>query len=257
MKSTKPKPSPTKLPLREPAQPLVQPETRPLRPDHPAAEIYRQALAQPAIAPHTIVEPAIAPRESELSHDAIVEQPAIAPPAIAPDAYTAIPNGILDDLLRTLHVYDQIVLIRLFRLSRGHHRDTCKVGYGTLAKACNMSTRQAQVSVERLIARGIIRRVGHDQSASRREDRGSIYEMLLPAAQVRRAIAQGAIASRAIAGRADNKERSEKKDRKGDSAAPRTNPPECPDCQGTGHPMKEGKRDMAAWCPHEALRGGE
>lgn len=44
MNSTKPKPKESKLLTREAAKPLVQPETRPLRDDHPAAEIYRAAL---------------------------------------------------------------------------------------------------------------------------------------------------------------------------------------------------------------------
>lgn len=206
MKNAKPQPRKSKLALREPGTPLKAPEPLTLRPDHPMAELMAQAIAQP-----TVVAGAIAQPESELSHDAIVEQPAIVQPAIAPDRFTVVPNDIFDKLLPNLHVYDQSVMMRLYRLSRGHHKDTCTVGYGTLAKACNISTRQAQISIERLIGLNLIKRIDVNQRAAVRQQRGSIYKVNLPAAKLAPSTkAQGTIASSAIAGRANNKYKDQK-----------------------------------------------
>jgi hypothetical protein len=76
------------------------------------------------------------------------------------------------------------------------------VGYGTLAKACNISIRQAQKSVERLLAAKWIERLSVEQGGAKRSERGSVYRVKLPAAT----IARPAIAQPAIARDATNKE---------------------------------------------------
>src|ERR1044071_9099605 len=39
--------------------------------------------------------------------------------------YTRVSNDLLDRIIPTLDTYDQAVLIRLYRLSRGFNSDTC------------------------------------------------------------------------------------------------------------------------------------
>lgn len=276
MKNTKPQPrKTTALPLREPAKPLVQPELKPPDPSHPASLIFREVLdaqaklEQHAIAPPTIVQPAIEldtivqttieqpaiaqnatvePFQPPTSHDATVESPAIAQHAIAPDAFTRIPNGILDRVLPTLSAYDQLVLLRLYRLSRGFGKEECTVGYQTLAVACNMSARQAQISVERLILAGWIERVDMVQGGQSRQGRGSVYRVNLPAAATkeRGAIAQGSIAGGATNKDKDINERIKRGARSRDYS-------DCPDCEGRGYWWPEGYEKGVAKCKHKRM----
>jgi hypothetical protein len=259
MKETKPKPRASKLPVRESAKPLAQPEDRPLRDDHPAAEIFRLAkeaatTEQASITSNTIASPAIAPDatiepfQPEPWHGAIVESPAIAQPAIAPDAFCRIPNGILDRVLPTLNPYDQLILLRLYRLSKGFGKDECTVGYQTLAVACNMSARQAQISVERLILASWISRVGVEQGGQSRQGRGSVYRVNLPAAGAKE---RGAIAQGTIAGSADNKDKDLKEKIKRGARAQDFS--RCPDCEGRGFWWPEGFEKGVAKCKHKRL----
>ncbi len=102
--------------------------------------------------------------------------------SVRPEQWTAYPNDISDRILRTLELSDQAVLQRLYRLSRGFHRDTCKVTAETLAEACNITSRQVPRSTQRLVARGLIEILGHDFSNPNKRERGTIYQMLLPGA---------------------------------------------------------------------------
>jgi hypothetical protein len=177
-----------------------------------------------------------------------VENPAIARPAIVPDVFTRIPNGVLDRVLPTLSPYDQLVLLRLYRLSRGFGKEECTVGYQTLAVACNMSARQAQISVERLILAGWIERAGVEQGGQSRQGRGSVYRVNLPAAATkeRGAIAQGSIASGSTNKDKDINERI----KRGASARYYSN---CPDCEGRGYWWPEGFEKGVAKCKHKRL----
>lgn len=276
MNNTKPQPrKSTALPLRESAKPLTQPELKPPDPNHPASLIFREvleaqakseqtAIASPAIeqstiepdaiAPSTIERPAIAehatiePFQPSPSHGATVEPPAIAPRAIASDAFTRVPNGILDRVLPTLNPYDQLVLLRLYRLSRGFGKEECTVGYQTLAVACNMSARQAQISVERLTLAGWIERVDTVQGGKSRQERGSVYRVNLPAATTKE---RGAIAHGAIAGDATNKYKDINENIK--RGAPARNFSNCPDCEGRGYWWPEGFEKGVAKCKHKRL----
>ena len=98
--------------------------------------------------------------------------------------WTAIPNDISDHILRTLELSDQVVLMRLYRLSWGHHRETCKVATETLAEACNIHPRQVPRCTKRLAARGLIEVVNHDFNNPDRRQRGTTYRMLLPKARL-------------------------------------------------------------------------
>ncbi len=93
--------------------------------------------------------------------------------------YTRVPNDLLDRILPTLDPYDQAVLVRLFRLARGFNSDTCRVSIPTLAKACNVSERQARISVGRLEGRELVRRIGQDFGNSDRSLRGTTFLILI------------------------------------------------------------------------------
>jgi hypothetical protein len=93
--------------------------------------------------------------------------------------YTRVPNNLLDRILPTLDTYDQAVLIRLYRLSRGFGSDTCRVSAPTLAKACNISERQVRKSVAKLEARGFVKRIEQDFGNKDKSLRGTIFRMLL------------------------------------------------------------------------------
>ncbi len=98
---------------------------------------------------------------------------------IAGEKWLGIPIDVLDKELRKLAPTDQVVLIRLYRLTWGYKKDTCEVGYETLAKACRISRKQAQISTARLEAAKYIKRLqGKLGGASR-------YKMLLPPAIAR------------------------------------------------------------------------
>ena len=89
MKDTKPKPRATKLPLREPAKPLEQPEAKPPSPDHP---IFN--LIGPAIAAETTTTSATT------HHPPPTDQP---PPTTQPVApvrdFVRVPNSVVRDAL--------------------------------------------------------------------------------------------------------------------------------------------------------------
>lgn len=263
MKARKPEPKKAKFALRESAKPLATPESRPLPPDHPMSLIVAQAgqmeslaieqsaIAEPTIEAATIAEPStVEPFHPPASHDATVELPAIARDAIAPESFTRVPNGILDRVLPTLAPYDQLVLLRLYRLSRGFNRDECTVGYESIAKACNMSSRQAQISTERLILAGWVERVGVRQGGKSRQGRGSVYRVNLPAAATK---AGGAIAERAIAAASSNKDKEINEKIKRDALARDFS--ECPDCEGRGFWWPEGFEKGVAKCKHKRLSG--
>lgn len=225
-----------------------------LVPAEPPSHIESPAIASPTTVRDAIEPPAIAERatvepfQPPPSHGATVEPPAIARPAIAPDAFCRIPNGILDRVLPTLNPYDQLILLRLYRLSRGFGKEECTVGYQTLAVACNMSARQVQISVDRLILAGWIERAGMEQGGQSRQSRGSVYRINLPGASTKE---RGAIVRGAIAGSADNKDKDiNERIKKGARAQDFS---ECPDCEGRGYWWPEGYEKGVAKCKHKRL----
>ena len=93
--------------------------------------------------------------------------------------YTRVSNDLLDRILPTLDTYDQVVLVRIYRLSRGFSSDTCRVSVPTLAKSCNISERQVRKSVVKLEARELIGRVEQDFCNKDKALRGTIFRILI------------------------------------------------------------------------------
>jgi DNA-binding Lrp family transcriptional regulator len=140
----------------------------------------------------------------------VARQTTVARRAIVETQYTAVPNGVWDELMPTLDVYDQSIVWHLYRLSRGFHSDTCRISLDALAKRCNIGKRQVSKSLDRLEARGIIIRQSTDYGNPDKTKRGTTYKVNLPAARAapRATVApQTTLASSAtVAPRTTNKE---------------------------------------------------
>jgi Bacteriophage replication protein O len=203
-------------------------------PDGPA--LAENAMAAPALVETSVAAAAIAETPPRPSQIAAMEKSTIA-------GFTRVPNVILDRLMATLKPSDQSVLLRLYRLSHGFGKATCTVGYGTLSKACNLSIRQVQTCVERLILAGLIERLSVENSGKQNQSKGSEYRVNLPSPS---AVEKSAVANSAIAGSADNKDKALKETSKGASL--------CPDCSNTGFWYPQGIGKGVAKCKHKNLK---
>src|SRR5205085_8586845 len=80
----------------------------------------------------------------------------------AVEGYTMVPNTIWDSLLRRLHPHDQLVYLRLYRLSRykenGEVRGWCLVGFKKLQEATNLNRTAVIRALSRLEALGLLSR---------------------------------------------------------------------------------------------------
>ncbi len=161
---------------------------------------------------------AAAQAEPEPLHRATAARRAAPAQQAAVAGYTRVSNDLLDRILPTLDTYDQAVLIRLYRLSRGFSSDTCRVSVPTLAKACNVSERQVRKSIVKLEARELIERIEQDFGNKDRFLRGTIFRVLIadPTPARGAAPAQGATHERsaAAARSATNKDKALKENSK-------------------------------------------
>ena len=114
----------------------------------------------------------------------VVDSGTVPKSGIVTDQFTQVPNGVLDSVLPRLKPTEQVVMMRLYRLSRGFNSDVCRVGFNTLAKSCNISKSTAQVTIARLLEQRLIEVVGIEQGGTNKQDRGTIYRVNLPAATV-------------------------------------------------------------------------
>jgi hypothetical protein len=71
-------------------------------------------------------------------------------------------NDISDRLVPELRLdaYEQAVVYRLYRLSRGWQKETCVIGHTKLANSTNLSRSTVQKTIARLIERGLIENLG-------------------------------------------------------------------------------------------------
>jgi DNA-binding MarR family transcriptional regulator len=71
--------------------------------------------------------------------------------------YLILPHFLLDEVLPTLNAYEQVLLMRLYRLSYGSRRQiTDHVGKKTLAGKCNMSIAMVKKVLKSLKGKGLI-----------------------------------------------------------------------------------------------------
>ena len=87
--------------------------------------------------------------------------------------YYSIFNDISDRLIPEMELdpYQQAVLQRLYRLSRGWRSEECEVGLGTLARYCVMSRSQVQRSVAKLIDKGLVESLGNSKIGAKEGNR--------------------------------------------------------------------------------------
>jgi hypothetical protein len=98
-------------------------------------------------------------------------------------------NDLSDHLIPELKLdaYEQAVLYRMYRLSRGWQKDSCIIGHTKLANSTNLSRSTVQKTVARLIERGLIENLGD------RGNDGTEYRVLPGVAVLQRGIPRGGI----------------------------------------------------------------
>jgi hypothetical protein len=89
--------------------------------------------------------------------------------------YLKLPNEILDSTMPRLSPAEQVVFLRLYRLSAGFGSNRCTVGNTALTQACNISEQTCRTTIRRLIDMELIRLV---EVVNTREIKGSTYEIL-------------------------------------------------------------------------------
>lgn len=114
-------------------------------------------------------------------------------------------NDISDRLVPELKLdaYEQVVLYRLYRLSRGWQKDTCVVGHTKLANNTNLSRSTVQKTVARLLERGLIENMGD------RGNDGTEYRVLPGVPVPSRGIPSRGISSQEKGGSSDGTRRSD------------------------------------------------
>ena len=114
-------------------------------------------------------------------------------------------NDVSDRLVPELKLdaYEQVVLYRLYRLSRGWQKDTCVIGHTKLAKNTNLSRSTVQKTVARLIERGLIQNLGD------RGNDGTEYKVLPGVPVLQRGIPQHGIPSQQKGGSSGGTRRSD------------------------------------------------
>ena len=114
--------------------------------------------------------------------------------------YYPVFNDISDRLIPELLLdpYQQAVLQRLYRLSRGWKSEECEVGLGTLAKFCVMSRSQVQRSVAKLIEKGLVESLGSSKKGGKEGNRYRVLPSLKT--MPRETIANPTIVSETIVG---------------------------------------------------------
>jgi DNA-binding transcriptional MocR family regulator len=105
-------------------------------------------------------------------------------------------NDISDRLVPELKLdaYEQVVLYRMYRLSRGWQKDTCVVGHTKLANSTNLSRSTVQKTVAKLLERELIENLGD------RGNDGTEYRVLPGVPVLQRGIPRDGIPSQAKGG---------------------------------------------------------
>jgi hypothetical protein len=172
-----------------------------------------------------------------------------------PEQFYRTPNELDDKIIPTLRTTEQSVLRRIYRLTRGFHRDTCTVSMATLASACNISTRKVAYALNILEERAFIKRRETGNKGKSNDTRGCLIECLIPEAVSAKSAhtAKNAESARnaVSAQNADNKYKDLNNNIKGESAPPDYK--NCPDCQGVGYWYPEGVEKGVAKCKHERM----
>jgi hypothetical protein len=166
----------TVVPIRKPESP--PPESPPPRAPDPVPR--PEPPAPPLPSPPPIPSPSI-PVESTVPAGHTEPYPVGTlpltgtPPTPTRRGYTQVPNAVLDDVLPTLTAPEQLVYLRLYRLSYGFGRASCSVGYAKLAKTTNLGRNTVIRAVGQLEAKGLVVRQAEGAGAAT-----SVYHVARP-----------------------------------------------------------------------------
>jgi hypothetical protein len=84
--------------------------------------------------------------------------------------YFPLYNDITDRMIRemVLDVYEQSVLLKMYRDSRGWKSDECEISHAEIVRSCNISKSQSQRTLAKLAAKGLIVNLGRSKSGPER-----------------------------------------------------------------------------------------
>lgn len=84
--------------------------------------------------------------------------------------YFPIYNDVTDRLIRELmlDVYEQSVLLKMYRESRGWKSDECEISHAEIVRSCNISKSQSQRTLAKLSSKGLIINLGRSKSGPER-----------------------------------------------------------------------------------------
>ena len=84
--------------------------------------------------------------------------------------YFPVYNDVTDRLIRELKldVYEQSVLLKMYRESRGWRSDECEISHAEIVRSCNISKSQSQRTLAKLSWRGLIVNLGRSKSGPER-----------------------------------------------------------------------------------------
>ena len=243
--------------------------SRPGRPPEPDADARKaESSTSPDPSPDSLPVPDSLPApgrlsgKDRLSPDAIAYPPdrlsepdsLSAPDSQRPDLWAPFkdkrghlrqPHAYTDGLCQVLDVYEQAIYTQLYRLSHGYGKPVCKIGLPQLARRANMGKTTTQATVNRLIDKGLIRKLEYE--IGKNKEQGTTYWVSAPDSLPDADSLPGAdtIKVKAL------KEKSSK------GAHERKDYSTCPDCLGSGMFWPSGTigKGGVKRCPHQKLRG--
>lgn len=163
------------------------------------------------------------------------------------EGHLRLPNIIVDHLYHLLDLQERSVYEQLYRLSHGYGKSTCRIGYPQLAVRSGMGRTATIQTVERLLKKGLIARVG--TALGGRKEQGSVYWVSAPGSSVPNSPASGS------PGAEPNKIKALKEnDKKGGASHQKRDFSDCPDCLGVGMWYPGGFEKGVAKCLHPKLR---
>lgn len=103
--------------------------------------------------------------------------PVMVTPAPVKAGYLWLPHEIMDNLLPTLTTSEQVVYLHLYRLSFGHHKDTCIIGLPRLSERTGLSLSQVRRVTRVLEKKGHVKRLPDENIAL---VRGAVFKVFAP-----------------------------------------------------------------------------
>jgi DNA-binding Lrp family transcriptional regulator len=162
------------------------------------------------------------------------------------EGHLRLPNVIIDHLYQLLDLQERSVYEQLYRLSHGYGKSTCRIGYPQLAVRAGMGRTAAIQTVERLVKKGLIARVG--TSIGGRKEQGSEYWVSAPGSSAPDSPAPGSPRPE------PNKIKALKETtKKGGASHQKRDYSDCPDCRGVGMWYPDGFDKGVAKCLHLKL----